>query len=76
MLNRPLYIKNEKTYHILRYIAQVVLPAFATLVGTLADTWGCPYSKEIATTIMAIDTFLGVILHISNMNYMEDQDEN
>lgn len=66
-----MYIKNEKLYHALKYIAQVILPALATLVATLGEIWDCPYSKEISATVMAIDTFLGVALHVSKLNYYE-----
>ena len=66
-----MYIKNEKLYHGLKYIAQIILPALATLIATLGDIWGLPYSKEISATVMAVDTFLGMALHISKLNYYE-----
>jgi hypothetical protein len=60
---------NNKTYDILKYIAQIVLPAIATLYFALAGIWSLPYGEEIVGTITAIDTFLGVILGISSSNY-------
>lgn len=60
---------NNKTYDILKYIAQIVLPAVATLYFALAGIWGFPYGEEIVGTITAIDTFLGVLLGISSVNY-------
>ena len=60
---------NNKTYDILKYIAQIVLPAIATLYFALAGIWSFPYGEEIVGTITAIDTFLGVILGISSANY-------
>lgn len=59
-----------KTYDVLKYIAQIVLPAIATLYFTLAQIWGLPYAEQIVGTITAIDTFLGVLLKIST-NYYE-----
>jgi len=60
---------NNKTYDILKYIAQIVLPALATLYFALASIWNLPYGEEIVGTITAIDTFLGAVLMISSSNY-------
>lgn len=62
---------SNKVYDILKYIAQIVLPALATLYLTLAGIWGLPYGEAISGTIMAIDTFLGVLLKISSVNYQK-----
>ena len=59
----------NKTYDILKWIALVVLPALATLYGALAPTWEWPYAEQIVYTITAIDTFLGALLGISNLQY-------
>ena len=67
---------SNKTYDTLKYIAQIVLPALATLYTGLAMIWGLPYAKEIPATIVAIDTFLGVLLKISANKYnKENSDE-
>lgn len=66
------YIKNEKLFHVLSYIAQVILPACATLYFSLGDIWVLPYVDEVTKTIIAVDTFLGVVLRISTMNYNEE----
>lgn len=60
---------NNKVYDVLKYVAQIVLPAVATLYFTLAQIWGLPYGEEIVGTIVAIDTFLGVILQVSTNSY-------
>lgn len=60
---------SNRTYDILKYIAQIVLPAIATLYFALAGIWGLPYREEIVGTITAIDTFMGVLLKISTDNY-------
>lgn len=60
---------NNKTYDILKWTAQYLLPAIATLYFTLAQLWGLPYSEQIVGTITAVDTFLGVLLGISSAEY-------
>jgi len=60
---------SNKTYDILKYIAQVVLPALGTLYFALASIWGFPYGEQIVGTITAIDTFMGVLLKISSDQY-------
>lgn len=60
---------NDKTYDILKYIAQVVLPALGTLYFALAGIWGFPFGEQIVGTITAVDTFLGVILKVSSNKY-------
>ena len=47
----------------------VVLPAIGTLYFALAGIWGFPYAEEIVGTITAVDTFLGVVLGISSVQY-------
>ena len=60
---------SNKVYDILKFIAQIVLPAIATVYVTIASIWGLPLGDEISRTVMAIDTLLGAILMISTANY-------
>ena len=60
---------NNKTYDILKWIAQILLPAIGTLYFALAGIWHFPFAEEIVGTITAIDTFLGILLGISTLNY-------
>lgn len=60
---------SNKIYDILKYVAQIILPAIGTLYFALANVWGFPFGEEIVGTITAIDTFLGVCLGISSYNY-------
>lgn len=60
---------SNKVYDILKWIAQILLPALGTLYFALAGIWGFPYAEPIVGTITAIDTFLGVLLGISSINY-------
>ena len=60
---------SNKTYDILKWIAQYLLPASGTLYFALAGIWGFPYGEEVVGTITAVDTFLGVLLGISSTQY-------
>ena len=64
---------SNKTYDILKYIAQIVLPALGTLYFALAKIWSFPYGAEIVGTITAVDAFLGALLKISTDNYNKEQ---
>lgn len=63
---------NNKTYDILKFIAQIVLPAIGTLYFALAGIWNFPYGEEIVGTITAVDTFLGALLGLSSVNYNKE----
>ena len=58
-----------KLYDYLKWLAQLALPAVGTLYVALAVLWGLPAPQEVAGTILAVDTFLGVLLGISQVNY-------
>lgn len=72
---------SNKVYDVLKFVAQIVLPALATLWAALGKIWGWPLVTEITATICAVDTFLGALLGISSMQYhkheavMEPPDE-
>ena len=59
----------NRTYDVLKYIAQIVLPAVGTLYFALSAIWGFPYGEEIVGTVTAVDAFLGAILKISTDAY-------
>lgn len=62
---------SNKTYDLLKWIAQILLPAIGTFYFGLARIWGLPCPEEVVGTITVIDTFLGCLLGISTMNYEE-----
>lgn len=59
----------NKTYDILKWIAQILLPALGALYFALSKIWGFPYAAEVVGTISAIDVFLGAVLGISTAEY-------
>lgn len=65
---------SNKTYDILKYIAQIVLPALGALYFALSAIWGFPYGEQIVGTITAIDAFLGALLGISTAQYKKKND--
>lgn len=62
----------NKTYDILKFVAQIVLPSVATLYFALATIWGLPFGEEIVGTITAIDLFLGALLGLSTIKYNKE----
>ena len=64
---------NNKVYDILKWIALVFLPGAGTFYFALSAVWGLPYVGQVAGTITAIDTFLGVLLGISSAGYYKDE---
>lgn len=59
----------DKVYDVLKWIAQILLPAIGTLYFTLASIWGFPNAENVIGTIIAIDTFIGVCLQVSTVQY-------
>ena len=64
----------NKAYDVLKFIAQILLPALGTLYFALAKIWGFPYAAEIVGTISAVDAFLGALLGISTAQYNKEKE--
>jgi hypothetical protein len=64
----------NKVYDVLKFIAQIVLPAFGTLYFALSSIWGLPYGEQIVGTITAVDAFLGALLGISSNQYYKENE--
>lgn len=60
---------SNKTYDILKWIAQIALPASGTLYFTLAHIWGLPNAQQVVESVIAIDAFLGILLGLSSASY-------
>lgn len=58
-----------KLYNALKFCALVAFPALGTLYFALAGIWGLPAAEQVVGTIIAVDTFLGIVLQISATNY-------
>lgn len=66
---------SNKVYDVLKWIAQVVIPALGALYFGLAQIWGFPYGEEIVGTLTVIDVFLGALLGISTAQYRKAQEQ-
>ena len=64
---------SNKTYDILKYIAQIVIPAIGALYFGLASIWGLPYGEETVGTLTCVDAFLGALLGISSVQYNKEK---
>lgn len=61
---------NNKTYDVLKYLAITVVPALATLVGTVGVALGYQEVTGIVVTIItAVGTFIGALVGLSSVNY-------
>lgn len=63
---------SNKVYDILKWIAQIFLPAFAALYFALSNVWGLPYAEQVVGTVTAVDAFLGVLLGVSTAVYNKE----
>ena len=72
-------IIKDSIYDWLKWVQRLLLPAIATLYLALGSIWKdiiyLPYPEQVAATITAVDTFLGVILGISTANYKAMKNE-
>lgn len=63
---------SNKTYDILKWIAQILLPALITLYGVIGSTCNITHTEAVITIAVAVDTFLGTILGLSSRKYYKD----
>jgi hypothetical protein len=61
-------LKNE-VYDALRFVAELLLPGLATFCVALGQIWGIPMMVPISATIIALDTLLGGLIHVSNKKF-------
>ena len=63
---------SDKTYDILKWVAQDVLPGLGTLCFAITSLWHLPYGSQIVGTITAVDAFIGCLLRLSSIKYEGD----
>lgn len=63
------HLLSNEVYDTLKKIAQIWLPAAGTLYFTIAQIWGLPGAEQVVGTIVAVDTFLGIVLGFSTKTY-------
>ena len=64
---------SNKTYDVLKYVAQIALPALGALYFALAGIWGFPYGEQVVGTITAVDACLGLMLGLSTATYKKGE---
>ena len=64
---------SDRWYTILKYVAQIFLPALGTLYFALGSIWGWPCVEQVVGTITAVDAFLGALLGISTYQYNKNK---
>lgn len=64
---------SNQAYDVLKFIAQILLPALGTFYFALAQIWDLPLAEEIVGTITAVDALLGAVLGISTAQYNKEQ---
>lgn len=62
-------LMSDKTYDIMKWIVQYILPGLGVLYAIIAGATGLPYAEVVLAVVMAMDWFLGIILGISTKQY-------
>lgn len=62
-------LMSDKTYNIMKWIVQYILPGLGVLYAIIAGVTGLPYAEVVLAVVMAVDWFLGIILGISTKQY-------
>ena len=62
-------LMSDKTYDIMKWIVQYILPGLGVLYAIIAGVTGLPYAEVVLAVVMAVDWFLGIILGISTSQY-------
>lgn len=65
---------SNRVYDILKWVAQIFLPALGALYFGLSQIWGFPNGEEVVGTITIIDVFLGTLLGLSTRAYNRSED--
>ena len=59
---------SNKTYDILRLIAELIAP-IATFIGAVLVIWNVPYAEQITATLAALDVLMGAIVTVAKNIY-------
>ena len=62
-------LMSDKTYNIMKWIVQYILPGLGVLYAIIAGAANLPYAEVVLAIVMAVDWFLGIILGISTKQY-------
>lgn len=65
---------SNRWYDFLNALVRVILPGFGTFYFALSEIWGLPYATEVVGTIVAITTFLGIIILLAKRGWKVDDE--
>lgn len=75
-MNEKIYPIPDNVYKILKWLSITVLPVLAVFVGTVGETWGLPYVRQIMVTINALGALIaGCIMYSQNASVDKNEDE-
>lgn len=60
---------SDNFYSVGKKVVQVILPAIGSLYFGLSSIWGFPYTEKILGTLALIETFLGIVLGLSSIQF-------
>ena len=63
----------DKWYDVLKWIALICIPAFATFYVALASVWGWPYADQVSKTANAVCVLIGALIGISTAEYRKNK---
>lgn len=65
---------SDKIYNRIKWLVQIVLPAFGGLYFGLAQIWGFPNPEAVVGSLALLTTFFGIILGFSSKTYNASSD--
>ncbi len=68
-------ILSGPVYKTLKPLTTTILPGAAALYIALALIWGLPAAEQVAGTITAVNTFLGLLLGLSTRAYNKSDEK-
>ena len=66
---------SNKTYDLLKWIAQIFIPALTVFVGVVLNCFNVECTDIVVTIMTAFDAFLGALLGISSSSYKKASEE-
>jgi hypothetical protein len=63
------HLLSDEQYYLLNSLAVIILPALGTLYFAVAQIWKLPAAEQVVGTIVAVDTFLGVLIKVGEQSY-------
>lgn len=60
---------SDSAYNVVKKSATIVFPALSALYIAVAQIWNFGHVDQVVGTLTAINTFFGVIIHLSKKSY-------